>query len=234
MARGGALCCAFSVAAAAVTASCRDHRSSAACKCSELGTWPGKACGCAAQFFDGCLPEAFGGYPRQMTKYPVQYPTACSPQARSTRGTAPTAPRHPRHGARGGQPRSRSGAASQCGLAGAPRHPGTMGPDRRVRTRLRRHLTPVFLPGIASASIQHPLRGPKTRPPRRRSSASFVSVPVLSMSIRPALGANPRRGASAVAPGGPVQDGEQAAAHDPDLTAWRRDGGACARTGGGR
>ena len=38
----------------------------------------------AAQYFDGCLPEAFGGYPRQMTKYPVQYPTACSPQAWST------------------------------------------------------------------------------------------------------------------------------------------------------
>src|SRR5271169_1993608 len=38
----------------------------------------------AAQFFDGRLPEAFGGYPRQMTKYPVQYPTACSPQAWST------------------------------------------------------------------------------------------------------------------------------------------------------
>jgi glycogen debranching enzyme len=38
----------------------------------------------AAQFFDGRLPEAFGGYPRAMTKYPVQYPTACSPQAWST------------------------------------------------------------------------------------------------------------------------------------------------------
>ncbi len=38
----------------------------------------------AAQYFGGCLPEAFGGYPRQMTKYPVQYPTACSPQAWST------------------------------------------------------------------------------------------------------------------------------------------------------
>jgi glycogen debranching enzyme len=38
----------------------------------------------AAQFFDGRLPEAFGGYPREMTKYPVQYPTACSPQAWST------------------------------------------------------------------------------------------------------------------------------------------------------
>ncbi len=38
----------------------------------------------AAQLFDGRLPEAFGGYPRADTKYPVQYPTACSPQAWST------------------------------------------------------------------------------------------------------------------------------------------------------
>jgi glycogen debranching enzyme len=38
----------------------------------------------AAEFFDGRLPEAFGGYPRSITKYPVQYPTACSPQAWST------------------------------------------------------------------------------------------------------------------------------------------------------
>jgi glycogen debranching enzyme len=38
----------------------------------------------AAEFFDGRLPEAFGGYPRGQTKYPVQYPTACSPQAWST------------------------------------------------------------------------------------------------------------------------------------------------------
>jgi glycogen debranching enzyme len=38
----------------------------------------------AAEFFDGRLPEAFGGYERPLTKYPVQYPTACSPQAWST------------------------------------------------------------------------------------------------------------------------------------------------------
>ncbi len=38
----------------------------------------------AAAYFDGRLPEAFGGYPRSDTKYPVQYPTACSPQAWST------------------------------------------------------------------------------------------------------------------------------------------------------
>jgi glycogen debranching enzyme len=38
----------------------------------------------AAEFFEGRLPEAFGGYERGVTKYPVQYPTACSPQAWST------------------------------------------------------------------------------------------------------------------------------------------------------
>ena len=38
----------------------------------------------AAEFFEGRLPEAFGGYLRSTTKYPVQYPTACSPQAWST------------------------------------------------------------------------------------------------------------------------------------------------------
>jgi glycogen debranching enzyme len=38
----------------------------------------------AADFFAGRLPEAFGGYPRAATRYPVQYPTACSPQAWST------------------------------------------------------------------------------------------------------------------------------------------------------
>jgi glycogen debranching enzyme len=38
----------------------------------------------AAVFYGGRLPEAFGGYPRSQTKYPVQYPTACSPQAWST------------------------------------------------------------------------------------------------------------------------------------------------------
>jgi glycogen debranching enzyme len=38
----------------------------------------------AAEFFDGRLPEAFGGYERSVTRYPVEYPTACSPQAWST------------------------------------------------------------------------------------------------------------------------------------------------------
>ena len=38
----------------------------------------------AADFFHGRLPEAFAGYERHLTKYPVEYPTACSPQAWST------------------------------------------------------------------------------------------------------------------------------------------------------
>ncbi|RUL90421.1 MULTISPECIES: amylo-alpha-1,6-glucosidase [Micromonospora] len=38
----------------------------------------------AARYFDGRLPEAFGGYRREQTKFPVEYPTACSPQAWST------------------------------------------------------------------------------------------------------------------------------------------------------
>ncbi|MEV0270374.1 glycogen debranching N-terminal domain-containing protein [Hamadaea sp. NPDC050747] len=38
----------------------------------------------AATYFEGRLPEAFGGYERDLTRYPVQYPTACSPQAWST------------------------------------------------------------------------------------------------------------------------------------------------------
>lgn len=35
----------------------------------------------AAALFHDRLPEAFAGYRRSITKYPVEYPTACSPQA---------------------------------------------------------------------------------------------------------------------------------------------------------
>lgn len=38
----------------------------------------------AAAFFNGRLPEAFAGYDWRLTSYPVEYPTACSPQAWST------------------------------------------------------------------------------------------------------------------------------------------------------
>jgi glycogen debranching enzyme len=38
----------------------------------------------AAALFNGRLPEAFGGYDRATTHFPVEYPTACSPQAWAT------------------------------------------------------------------------------------------------------------------------------------------------------
>jgi glycogen debranching enzyme len=38
----------------------------------------------AAEFFEHRLPEAFAGYAREQTLYPVQYPTACWPQAWAT------------------------------------------------------------------------------------------------------------------------------------------------------
>jgi glycogen debranching enzyme len=38
----------------------------------------------AADFFDGRLPEAFAGYSRARAGCPVEYPTACSPQAWAT------------------------------------------------------------------------------------------------------------------------------------------------------
>ncbi len=38
----------------------------------------------AAELFHHRLPEAFAGYSRAATKYPVEYPTACSPQAWAT------------------------------------------------------------------------------------------------------------------------------------------------------
>jgi glycogen debranching enzyme len=38
----------------------------------------------AATFFRYRLPEVFAGYPRELTKFPVEYPTASSPQAWAT------------------------------------------------------------------------------------------------------------------------------------------------------
>jgi glycogen debranching enzyme len=38
----------------------------------------------AAVYFLGRLPETFAGYDRTLTEYPVEYPTACSPQAWAT------------------------------------------------------------------------------------------------------------------------------------------------------
>nr|WP_204342812.1 glycogen debranching N-terminal domain-containing protein [Micromonospora terminaliae] len=37
-----------------------------------------------SRYFQGRLPEAFAGYPRELTGYPVRYPTANNPQAMAT------------------------------------------------------------------------------------------------------------------------------------------------------
>jgi glycogen debranching enzyme len=38
----------------------------------------------ASEYFRGRLPETFAGYNRDLTRYPVVYPNACSPYALST------------------------------------------------------------------------------------------------------------------------------------------------------
>jgi glycogen debranching enzyme len=72
----------------------------------------------AAQFFDGRLPEAFGGYPRAMTKYPVQYPTA--PASLVDRNTIAVAPHDARSGTSGRQPGRGRRAADEHRPPGTP------------------------------------------------------------------------------------------------------------------
>lgn len=52
-----------------------------------LIVWGLRRYGCrveTAELFHHRLPEAFGGYSRRITRYPVEYPTAFSPQAWAT------------------------------------------------------------------------------------------------------------------------------------------------------
>ena len=88
----------------------------------------------AAEFFDGRLPEAFGGYARTLTKYPVQYPTACSPQAWSTGAPLLLLADHARSRAARGPSHRRPGAPEEHRPYRAARHPRPVGPDRRLRT----------------------------------------------------------------------------------------------------
>ena len=89
----------------------------------------------AAAFFDGRLPEAFGGYPRAMTKYPVQYPTACSPQAWSTGAPSPVSDDDARLGADRRSPRGRPRAPQDNRSSRSSRHPRPLGPSRRLWPR---------------------------------------------------------------------------------------------------
>ena len=92
----------------------------------------------AAEFFDGRLPEAFGGYERELTKYPVQYPTACSPQAWST-----GAPLLLLRTMLGLEPIGEHlvvdpALPQRHRTSRAARHPRPLGQDRRLRPRPRR------------------------------------------------------------------------------------------------
>ena len=110
----------------------------------------------ASRFFDGRLPEAFGGYPRSMTKYPVQYPTSCSPQAWST-----GAPLLFLRTMLGLEPIGEHllvdpALPTTIGHLRTPRHTRPMGTPRRIRTRPRRHIARG--PRAALASLRISLR----------------------------------------------------------------------------
>ena len=89
----------------------------------------------AARFFDGRLPEAFGGYPRSMTRYPVQYPTACIAAGLVDGGSVAVVADHARARAPGRPPHRRSGHSRQSGPTGVARHTRALGPYRRLRPR---------------------------------------------------------------------------------------------------
>ena len=92
----------------------------------------------AAVLFDGRLPEAFGGYDRGLTKYPVQYPTACSPQAWST--GAPLLLLRTMLGLEpiGDHLIVDPALPATIGHLELLDIPGSLGPDRRLRPRPRR------------------------------------------------------------------------------------------------
>ena len=92
----------------------------------------------AAEFFDGRLPEAFGGYERSVTTLPRRVPDRVQ-SAGVVDGRAAAAPAHDaRPGADRRPPHRRSGAAGRDRPHRAARHPRPLGPDRRLRPRTRR------------------------------------------------------------------------------------------------
>ena len=126
----------------------------------------------AAAFFDGRLPEAFGGYERALTKYPVQYPTACSPQAWSTGAPLLLAAHDARPRADRRPPRRRPGAPGRHRPPRAARHPRPLGPHRRLRAR------PSRVIGAARDAV--------TRVPRgwRCATAATAQPPTTGVSFK--------------------------------------------------
>jgi glycogen debranching enzyme len=128
----------------------------------------------AAEFFEHRLPEAFAGYAREQTLFPVQYPTACRPQAWATGapllfirllvGLEPgdqrfaarilpegvdrlhvTIGRSPRTRERGGAPRTRSPVPS------ARRALTTVSGVREFFARFGEYVDPAAMPGLRAS-----------------------------------------------------------------------------------
>ena len=114
----------------------------------------------AAEFFRYRLPEAFAGYPRTRTLFPVEYPTACSPQA-----WASGAPLLPARDHAGGAP---ARARRRCVRAGAARG------DRAPRSAAAGRGAPATAGDLALDARAAVERGPPHRGPfpRRRESCS--------------------------------------------------------------
>ena len=92
----------------------------------------------AAEFFDGRLPEAFGGYPRELTEVPGAVPDGLQP-AGLVDGRAAAAPAH--HARPRAASATTSSSTRRCPAhrpPRAPRHPRPLGPHRRLRPRPRR------------------------------------------------------------------------------------------------
>ncbi len=128
----------------------------------------------AAEVFDGRLPEAFGGYARDTTMYPVQYPTACSPQAWSTGAPLLLLRAGPGPGAQRRQPDRRPGAAD---VDRQPRATGSARPleaHRRLRARPDRHRQagpPVALVRVRDHNVVGAASSWRNSGTSRRSSA---------------------------------------------------------------
>ena len=145
----------------------------------------------AAEFFEGRLPEAFGGYPRTLTEVPGPVPDGLQPAGLVDRGAPAAAARgaRPRTGRRA--PAGRPGAASGHRPPRAARHTRALGAHRRLRARYGRRRPRGWRPptdsawcpsqrrsrrrGRACTAIR---RATKSRPPeRRRRSRSTAPGP---------------------------------------------------------
>ena len=94
----------------------------------------------AATYFDGRLPEAFGGYPRSMTRVPGAVPDGLLAPGVVHRGPAPVPADHARPRAARRPPHRGSGHPGRHRQHRPARHPRAVGPDGRLRAGPGRHL----------------------------------------------------------------------------------------------